>query len=226
MPSRRFLRNRTLSVFFFSHLSVRDMILGFTQVILFWGLYGWMGCSWVFLCSLSAIMTRMVWLVGVMQGGDVGLGENVKTLFSHVPLQRSWAATSTFTFHYSVWRLNRHLSPMLPSLWFICAWASLSNRCLLFFSTVMNGWTRLEPWWLKEICNQHPVKGRDGAAVRPYCSPIKTPTNLDRCKSPNPDYRLFASPELTVVLFTCSGRGAPCCCCTSPSVQLLHPTVD
>lgn len=73
---------------------------------------------------------------------------------------------------------------------------------LAISSTVMNGWTRLEPWWLKEICNQHPVKGRDGAAVRPYCSPIKTPTNLDRCKSPNPDYRLFADGQGQEQLFS------------------------
>lgn len=72
-----------------------------------------------YLCSISTVMICILWLVGVLR---VGCWAEVKMsrYYSAVPLQLSWAVTSTFTFYTTIWCLNRHLIPLILSLWFIC----------------------------------------------------------------------------------------------------------
>lgn len=121
---------------------------------------------------------------GCTEGGDVGWGENVKTLCL-------WCPSTALMSGY----INLHL--LLQCLVFkqtfkstepvihlcVTEWTSPSLTAAPPFLPLHDELvTTLEAWWVEEMCNQQPVKGQDGAAVWPYCSPIKSPQILTDVK--------------------------------------------
>ncbi len=164
-------------------------------------------CGWAALQCVSAappLCSNHTYGVtgGRTEDGLVGWGENVKALFSDVPSQLSWAVTSPFTFYYSVWCVNRHLSP-LP-LWFICVLQSgRPSLAAPFLPVHAELATTLESWWVQggNVCwcvcvcvrgltDKYTQRPRWGAAVWPYCWPIKSPQILTDVKVQG--CRLFA----------------------------------
>lgn len=85
------------------HLHVRDIILHFSQAILFWALRFHLD-GLLFNISLQSLHCndRYRMIGGCTEGKVASRGEYVKTLSSDVPLQFSWAIASAFTFYLCV----------------------------------------------------------------------------------------------------------------------------